>query len=65
MDVRGNIVSDASFAQVRQGPVEAPAMQLPLLPDALQLLKDENVKVKIARKVGDTIDLEVKINFGR
>jgi hypothetical protein len=64
IDVRGNIVSDASFATARQGPVEAPAIQLPLITDALQALRDENVKVKITRKIGDSLDLEVKIDFG-
>jgi DNA-binding phage protein len=64
LDIRGNIVTDASFSQVRLGPIQAPAMQLPLLPDALQSLRDENVKVKITRKIGDSLNLEVKIDFG-
>jgi DNA-binding phage protein len=64
LDVRGNIVSDASFAMPRQGPVEAAAIQLPLITDALQALKDEDVKVKITRKIGDSLGIEVKIDFG-
>jgi len=65
LDVNGNIVSEASFALQDTGPVSVPPLQLRLLPDALDSLNDENIKVKIARKVGESVDLEVRIEFVR
>jgi transcriptional regulator with XRE-family HTH domain len=64
LDVNGNIVSESSFPQEHRGPLSAPPLQLWLLPDALDSLNNENVKVKIARKLSDSVDLEVRIEFG-
>jgi hypothetical protein len=65
LDVNGNIVSEGSFTRELVGPVSAPPLQLRLLPEALDALDDKNVKVKIARKIGEAIDLEVRIEFVR
>ena len=65
LDINGNIVSAASFHKPDQGPIPASPLQLRLLPDVLDSLNDENVKVKIARKIGESVDLEVRIEFVR
>jgi transcriptional regulator with XRE-family HTH domain len=65
LNIEGNLVSQGSYRDPAAGPAPAPPLQLSLLPDALDSLKDENVKVKIAKKLGEAIHLEVRIDFAR
>lgn len=65
LSVEGLVISEKSYGARRSGPAPAPALQLPLLPDAIDSLQNKNLQVKIARKVGDLIELELKIDFGR
>lgn len=65
LNVEGHVVSEKSYPPQSPGPVPAHALQLPLLPDALDSLKDSHLKVRIVRKLADSVELEVKIDFGR
>jgi transcriptional regulator with XRE-family HTH domain len=65
LNIEGNIVSESSYSSHQSSPIMAPPLQLSLLPDAIDSLRDEDVRVKIVRKIGDSIDLEVKIDFKR
>lgn len=64
MDVDGYVVSESSYIQKSSGPIAAEPLQLSLLSEALDSINDENVKVKIVQRIGDSIALKVNIDFG-
>ena len=66
LNVKGQIVSESSYAKAsRDRPHNAPALQLPLLPDAIRMLKNEQLKIEVLDKIGDSVDLKIRINFSK
>lgn len=65
LNVEGMVVAESTYRKRVSGPVQAPPLQLPLLPAAIDSLENKDLKVKIVKKVEDAIELKVSIDFRR
>jgi len=65
MTVRGQLISHATYQEPRTGPESVPPLQLPLLPDAIRALGDDQLQVEVLNKIGDSVELRVRIDFAK
>src|SRR5436305_10472486 len=66
LNVKGQIVSESSYRKTsRERPQNVPPLQLPLLPDAIRALNNEQLEIEVLNKIGDSVDLKVRINFSK
>jgi len=65
INIDGYILSETSYSQKVAVPVPANPLQLPLLTEALDAISDDDIDVKVAQRIGESIHLKVSLDFAK